>query len=194
MDSANKYRPSAAAQRQALGRHSAYFISREGAVPEPSSRSELIQAMLVARTKLDSLIERIPRSTMALPGASHEWSVKDIVAHINSYDRWLALGLALRGQKPPDSWIEDIPLVQFNHRLFLENRKLPLDEVLHQSQDLWNHILQETQATPEAYLFSEHSVEGVPYKFRPCDILKSESYGHYLDHVPALTSWLNKHQ
>jgi hypothetical protein len=163
-------------------------------MPEPSSKSELIQAMLDARAKLDSLIERIPRSTMALPGASHEWSVKDIVAHINSYDRWLALGLALRGQKPPDSWLEGIPLDQFNHRLFLENRNLPLDEVLRQSQDLWYHILQETQALPEGYLFSERSVEGFPNKFRPCDMLKSESYGHYRDHVPALTSWLDKHQ
>jgi hypothetical protein len=160
----------------------------------PSSKSELIQAMLAARAKLDSLLGRIPRSTMALPGASHEWSVKDIVAHINSYDRWLALGLALRRQKPPDSWIEDIPLDQFNHRLFLENRELPLDAVLQQSHDLWDRILQETQATPEADLFSEQSVQGVPNKFRPCDILKSESYGHYLDHVPALMSWLDKHQ
>ncbi len=160
----------------------------------PSSKSELIQAMLAARAKLDSLLGRIPRSTMALPGASHEWSVKDIVAHINSYERWLALGLALRRQKPPDSWIEDIPLDQFNHRLFLENRELPVDAVLQQSQDLWDHILQETQATPEADLFSEQSVQGVPNKFRPCDILKSESYGHYLDHVPALMSWLDKHQ
>ena len=159
---------------------------------EPSSKSELIQTMLAARAKLDSLLERIPRSTMVLPGASHEWSVKDIVAHINSYDRWLGLGLALRGQKPPDSWVEDIPLDQFNHRLFLENRELPLEEVLRQSHDLWDLILRETRAASESYLFSEQSVEGVPYKFRPCDLLKSESYGHYLDHVPALTRWLDK--
>ena len=159
---------------------------------EPSTKSELIQAMLAARARFDSLLDRIPRPTMVLPGASHEWSVKDIVAHINSYDRWLGLGLALRGQKPPDSWVEDIPLDQFNHRLFLENRELPLEEVLRQSHDLWDLILLETRAASESYLFSEQSVEGVSFKFRPCDLLKSESYGHYLDHVPALTRWLDK--
>jgi len=159
---------------------------------EPSTKSELIQAMLAARARFDSLLDRIPRPTMVLPGASHEWSVKDIVAHINSYDRWLGLGLALRGQKPPDSWVEDIPLDQFNHRLFLENRELPLEEVLRQSHDLWDLILLETRAASESYLFSEQSVEGVSFEFRPCDLLKSESYGHYLDHVPALTRWLDK--
>ena len=159
---------------------------------EPSTKSELIQAMLAARARFDSLLDSIPRPTMVLPGASHEWSVKDIVAHMNSYDRWLGLGLALRGQKPPDSWVEDIPLDQFNHRLFLENRELPLEEVLRQSHDLWDLILLETRAASESYLFSEQSVEGVSFKFRPCDLLKSESYGHYLDHVPALTRWLDK--
>ena len=158
-------------------------------MPEPSSKPELIQAMLSARAAFDSFIQRIPRSKMALPGASGEWSIKDIIAHINSYDRWLALGLALRSQKPPDFWIEDIPLDDFNHRLYEENRDLPLDEVLEQSEYLWSRILEETQAKSEDYLFSEHSVQGVPYAVRPCQMLKSESYGHYLDHVPTLKSW-----
>jgi hypothetical protein len=157
---------------------------------EPTSKSELIEAMVSARNEFDSLIERIQRSTMTLPGASGEWSVKDIIAHSTSYDRWLALTLALRGQKPPDFWIEDIPLDEFNRRLFDQNREMALDEVLQQSRDVWREILEETRGRPETYLFTQQCVEGVPYRFRPCDILKSESYGHYLDHVPALSAWL----
>lgn len=160
-------------------------------MPDPSSKPELIKAMLFARGEFDALIRRIPPSKMALRAATSEWSVKDIVAHINAYDRWLALGLALRAQKPPDLWMEDIPLDDFNHRLYEENRDLPLDEVLRQSGELWESILEETQRRPEEYLFSVHSVPGVPYTFKPCEMLKSESYGHYLDHVPALRSWLD---
>jgi len=157
---------------------------------DPSSKPELIRAMLSARGEFDSLIRRIPPSRMTFRAARGEWSVKDIVAHVNSYDRWLGLGLALRAQKPPDLWIEDIPLDDFNHRLFQENRDLPLDEVLRESRELWEDILEESQARPEEYLFSVQSVPGVPYTFKPCEMLKSESYGHYLDHVPALKSWL----
>ena len=157
---------------------------------EPTSKDELIQAMISARDKLDSLIDQIQPSTMTLPGASGEWSVKDIIAHITSYDHWLALTLALRGHKPPNLWIEDIPLDEFNRRLFDENRDLTLDEVLQQYGEVWKKILEETRALPETYLFAEQSVQGVPDKFKPCDILKSESYGHYLDHVPALKAWL----
>lgn len=158
---------------------------------EPSSKAELIETMVSARGRFDALLGQIPYSKMTLSGASGEWSVKDVVAHITSYDRWLGLTLALRGQKPPDFWIEDIPLDEFNRRLFAENRDLPLDQVLQQSGDVWSEILEGTRALPETYLFTEQSVQGVPYTFKPCDILKSESYGHYLDHVPALLAWID---
>lgn len=159
-------------------------------MPQPASKNELVEAMVSARNTLDSLIDQIKRSNMTLPGVSGEWSVKDILAHLTAYDRWLALTLALRGQKPPDFWIEDTPLDESNRRLFEENRDMPLDEVLQQYREIWRDILDETRARSETYLFTEQSVQGYPDKFKPCDILRSESYGHYLDHVPALRAWL----
>jgi hypothetical protein len=158
---------------------------------DPSSKAELIEAMVSARSQFDSLVDRIPHSKMSLPGASGEWSVKDVVAHIASYDRWLGLTLALRAQKPPDFWMEDIPLDEFNRRLFDENRDLPLGQILQESRHVWKEILEGTRALSETYLFSEQSVQGVSYTFKPCDVLKSESYGHYLDHVPALSAWID---
>ncbi len=159
-------------------------------MPDPSSKDELLKAMVSARAEFDSLLRRIPPFKMSDHATPGEWSIKDIVAHVNSYDRWLALGLALRAQKPPEFWIEDVPLDEFNHRLFEENRDLPLDEVLMDSRDLWVHILEETGSKPEEYLFTAQSVAGVPYTFKPCEMLKSESYGHYLDHVPSLRAWI----
>ena len=159
-------------------------------MPEPTSKTEVIAAMVSARTEFDSRIKQIDRRTMTRPGAAGEGSIKDIIAHVTAYDRWLALTLGLRGIKPPDLWIDDSPLDDFNRLVFKENRDKPLDEVLRESEEIWGEILKDTQAAPEAYLFNERSVEGVPYRFRPCDILRSESYGHYLDHVPALHAWL----
>ena len=156
----------------------------------PSSKAELIQAMVSARGQFDFLVNQIPRSKMTLSGASGEWSVKDIVAHVASYDRWLGLGLALRGQKPPDHWVEDTPLDEFNRRLFDENRDLSLAQVLEDSRAVWAEILEATHAQSEAYLFTEQAVPGFPYKFKPCEVLKSESYGHYLDHVSGLKAWI----
>ena len=93
-------------------------------------------------------------------GAAGEWSVKDILAHLTAIDRWLSLGLALRSQKPPDIWIEDLPLDEFNRRLYDQTRDLPLDQVLQEFGDVWNEMLEEIRLRSEAYLFTEQSVSG----------------------------------
>jgi hypothetical protein len=62
---------------------------------EPTSKAELIQAMISARNELDSLIEQIQPYAMSRPGPANEWAVKDILAHLTADDRWLALTLAL---------------------------------------------------------------------------------------------------
>jgi hypothetical protein len=93
-------------------------------------------------------------------------------------------------EQPPDFWIEDLPLDEFNQRMFEANRDLPLEQVLQDSQEVWSEILAEVRLRSETYLFTEQSLPGVSYKFRLCVILKSESYGHYLDHVPSLLAWI----
>lgn len=159
---------------------------------DPTMKAELIAAMIAAQNELDSFVNQIDPSTMTLSGAAGEWSVKDILAHLASYDRWLGLGLALRDQKPPDLWIEDLPLDEFNRRLYEENRDKPLEDVLQDYRSVWLEILEAVRVLPEEYLFGECSVSGVPEPFRPCDILQSESYGHYMDHVPALKAFVEK--
>jgi hypothetical protein len=157
---------------------------------EPATKTELINKMISARRQLDSLLDQIDPTMMTIPGAAGEWSVKDIIAHINAYDRWLALTMALKGQKPPDLWMEDLPLDKFNQLLYEQIRDLPLEQVLLESRQLWRQILEATQALPEDYLFAERSIQGDPDLFRPCDILRSESYGHYLDHLADLRAWI----
>lgn len=153
---------------------------------DPSSKIELLEVMRAARAQFDSLLEQVSRSRMTMAPGSGEWSVKDIVAHVNSYDRTLGLGLALRLQRPPDFWIEDMPIDEFNRILYEENRNLALQQVLEDSRELWTQILQETESKTETFLFTDHIVQGFPEPVRPCDTLKNETYGHYLQHVPAL--------
>lgn len=163
-------------------------------MPEPATKKELVAAMIAAREELDALVERIPRAVMELPGTYEQWSVKDILTHITCYDRWLGLTMALRGQKPPDKYIEGTSLDELNERLYRENRDLPLDEALRQSLEVWKEVLEAARSRTEAYLFSEQSVEGVPFKFTPSTVLKNEAYGHYLEHLPDLQAWLDQSQ
>jgi hypothetical protein len=160
---------------------------------DPTSKSDLLQAMHTARREWDTLIGQIPHFWLSEPNASGTWSIKDIIAHITEYDRWLVLGLAMRLQKPPQIWLDDISLDEFNvilHEIIADRDP---DDILLDSNRVFQDLLNEVEVHSEAYLFGTHRVEGVPYAVKPFQLLKSESYGHYHDHIPAVRAWLSSH-
>jgi Protein of unknown function (DUF1706) len=157
---------------------------------EPATKAELLQAINTSRKEWDDLVARIPFERLSEPLTPGGWSSKDIVAHITEYDRHLALGLALRLQKPPQLWLDDLGLDEFNARLHekLAGRE-PGDILLDSLQVFWE-IICEVKSHSEEYLFGTHRVEGVSYDIIPYQMLKSESYGHYRDHIPAVRNWI----
>jgi hypothetical protein len=146
--------------------------------------------MRAARSEWDGLIAQVPLGRFAEPGASGSWSARDVVAHLTEYDRWLALGLAIRLEKPPQLWLDDLGLDEFNAVLHERNRDRESVEVLAESKRVFEELFREVGARSEEFLFGIHRVEGVSYEVVPHQMLKSESYGHYRDHIPGLRAWL----
>ncbi len=160
---------------------------------DPISKSELLQAIHTARNEWDNLIAPIPHPQLSRIVEPGTWSIKDIIAHITEYDRWLALGLALRLQKPPKIWLDDISLDEFNAALHKQISDRDPDDILLDSNRVFQDLVKEVEAHSEAYLFGTHRVEGVPYDVIPFQLLKSESYGHYHDHIPSIRALLSSH-
>ncbi len=158
---------------------------------DPTSKSEILQVMHTARAEWDALIAQVPHLRMFETVGSGSWSLKDIIAHITEYDRWLALGLAMRLQKPPQIWLDDIGLDEFNAVLHQQIAGCNLDDILLDSNRVFQDLISEVETHSEAYLFGTHRVEGVSYDVIPCQLLKSESYGHYNDHTSAIRAWLS---
>ena len=160
---------------------------------DPTSKLELIQAIHAARNEWDTFIAQIPHHRLSESVASGEWSIKDIIAHVTEYDRWLALGLAMRLQKPPQIWLDDISLDEFNAVLHQQVADRNPEDILLDSNRVFQDLINEVESHSETYLFGTHRVEGIPYDVIPFQLLKSESYGHYHDHIPAIRAWLSSH-
>ncbi len=160
---------------------------------DPKSKSELLQAIHTARNEWDAFIAQIPHHRLSDPVASGSWSIKDVIAHVTEYDRWLALGLAMRLQKPPQIWLDDIGLDEFNAVLHQQIADRNPGDILWDSNRVFQDLINEIEAHSEAYLFGTHRVEGVSFDVIPFQLLKSESYGHYQDHIPAIRAWLSSH-
>jgi hypothetical protein len=99
----------------------------------------------------------------------------------------------MRLQKPPQIWLDDISLDEFNAVLHQQIADRNPDDILSDSNQVFQELILEVEAHSEAYLFGTHRVEGVSYDVIPSQLLKSESYGHYHDHIPAIQAWLSSH-
>jgi ribonucleotide monophosphatase NagD (HAD superfamily) len=81
-------------------------------------------------------------------------------------------------------------LDEFNARLHEQIVDRDPEDILRDSQQVFQELIREVETHSEAYLFGTHRVEGVSDNVIPYQMLKSESYGHYRDHIPAIQAWI----
>ena len=101
------------------------------AAPASVRRSDTYRLLAESREQINSAIEDLPADKMLVP-LINDWSVKDILTHITSWDELLlpdiyrlarghAAGLACNVQEANDKW---------NDLLMRVRRHFPLDQVL----------------------------------------------------------------
>ncbi|HEX5692552.1 MAG TPA: maleylpyruvate isomerase N-terminal domain-containing protein, partial [Roseiflexaceae bacterium] len=67
---------------------------------ESMTKAKLLETLRRERAEWDALVAQVPRDRMTIPGVAGHWSVKDVIAHLTYYERWLAdrLHEQLRGE------------------------------------------------------------------------------------------------
>ena len=72
---------------------------------EPTNKAELLQMMADGRIALTTLIAQIPQERMLEPDVEAVWSIKDILAHLTSWELEMCqvIVMAQAGQ-PPVNW------------------------------------------------------------------------------------------
>src|SRR5439155_20966749 len=85
------------------------------------------------------------------PGVTGDWSVKDILAHVTTWEREALthLPLILAGGRPP-RYVRYGGIDAFNAKMTDEKRGLSLAEVLRQLDDTHRHLVDFVRRTPEA--------------------------------------------
>ena len=161
-------------------------------------RIKLLNMIRTERARWETLLAEMGEAQMTQGGVEGEWSVKDIVAHVTAYERWVVARLqsALRGERLRLE-IDQLDLNQRNARIFEENRKRPLHDVLAESRQVFQQLLNLVQALSDEDLIDPHRLE--PF-FDPLwtdglpvwKCIAVDSYEHYRQHIPSIRTWLDK--
>ncbi|MGZ3611172.1 MAG: ClbS/DfsB family four-helix bundle protein [Ktedonobacteraceae bacterium] len=159
---------------------------------EHITKASVLKEMNTSYTALEAILASLDTSQYFIQGVIPGWSIKDILAHISSWHHRLyqLLDAALNNQGPAISGPENLAGVDaLNAEFYRENKSLPLEEVLADFRNTYQHILSIVQVMPAEDLLNPHRFSwsrGEPL----WKSIAGDTYEHYQEHILQIQQWL----
>ncbi len=165
-------------------------------MPTPASKTMLLDKLCKERSQLEELLARLTPEQMNQPGVDNEWSVKDILAHLTTWDKrgmaWIAA--ATRGETPtmPEDGATWEDTDALNAAIWQANRARLLDEVLADFQQGQRQLVAQIEALSEEDL--HRRIRGQP-RGGPAVVstLVKWRYRHIRAHRRPIEAWIKTH-
>ena len=127
---------------------------------------------------LNKSFEGLSYESMTEPGVTGDWSVKDTLGHITTWDEKLLekLKAMMEGQKTPR-----FPAInRFNAEQVERKRNMKLSQVLKELPHIHKRVMELAERVPETHFITETSFRN-----------KSE---HYRQHTDSIIAWRKAHE
>jgi hypothetical protein len=158
-----------------------------------TSKAQLLSDLRAEQAQWEALLHDIGDDHMTQPGVAGQWSIKDIIAHLTGW-RHRTVGrfqAALRNEPPPPPpWPSHLQTDdEINAWIYAANRDLPLANVLRESRDVFQQLVETLEAFPAADLqdptrFPWLSAEDLP-------LTGAAFFDHFHEeHEPDMRAWL----
>ncbi|MBD3335908.1 MAG: ClbS/DfsB family four-helix bundle protein [Candidatus Eisenbacteria bacterium] len=149
------------------------------------NRQQLLGRLESAWRDLRASYAHLPDSAMMEPGVTGSWSVRDIIAHVSSWEEEALSHLPgfVAGVRPPKYSHRYGGIDAFNARVIEALKGLSLAEVLRRRDETHRRLLDYLRAVPEGQIARE-----TPFRRR----LRLDTYGHYPKHAAAIRQWRSK--
>jgi hypothetical protein len=160
-----------------------------------SSKAQLLDDLRTEQAQWEALLADIGEEHMTQPGVAAEWSIKDIVAHLNGWRRRTVgrFQAALRHEpSPAPDWPADLQTDdEINAWIYAANRDRALADVLADSRALYQQLVETFGAFSEADLLDPARFPWLEASDLP--LTGAALYGHFHEeHEADMRAWLEK--
>ena len=144
-------------------------------------KPQLLQRLENAWETIKESYAGLSDSQLMEPGVMGNWSVKDILAHVTTWEEESLkyLPLIIAGGRPPP-YMQYGGIDAFNAQMTEQKRGLALSEVLSQLDETHRRLIDYIRSVPE-----EHFTRETRFRRR----LRLDTYGHYPEHAKAIREW-----
>jgi hypothetical protein len=145
-------------------------------------RRQLLNRVAKAWEAFNESYTGLSEVQMMEAGVTGAWSVRDILAHVTTWEEEALkhLPLILKGGRPPRYSVQYGGLDAFNARMMEQKRSLSLSQVREQLAATHGRLVELIQNAPEHQLIGDT-------RFRRR--LRLDTYGHYPIHAEAIRQW-----
>lgn len=159
------------------------------------TKSELLNRLREEYQQWEALLDQIGMVRMGQPGVSGYWSMKDLIAHLTDWDRWLVARLQAAQRSEPEPtppWPANLQTDdEINAWIYESNHRRSVREVLGESREVFQQLLAAIEGLPDDVRIE--IVEPAYYLVWVDDkrFPASEFFGHFQDeHESDVRAWL----
>jgi uncharacterized damage-inducible protein DinB len=156
----------------------------------PITKDGFLEEFNKERAAWVALLDEIPTARWTDPGASGDWTVKDVVAHVVWHEREILGVLRARAVVGSELWALDTQ--PRNEAIYAESRDRPLAEVQADASQTGAELAAEVERLTEEDLNEPDRIRDMIPGYRPWQLLADNTYDHYRDHRSALRAWLEE--
>lgn len=160
---------------------------------DPTTKSELLARMQEGYSAFEALLAPLDAAQLTTPGVNGDWSIKDMLAHIATWQARAALALQAADRRETPAFdppvTNDEEMDRFNAEIFLSHQALSLETVWRDFRTSYQQIRVAIEALSEADLFDAHRFAwsgGAPL----WKLVEGDTFGHYPEHAPMVEHWL----
>ena len=127
----------------------------------------------------------LSEAQLMMPGVTGKWSVRDILAHVTTWEEEALkhLPLVLKGGRSPRYSLTYGGIDAFNALQTEQKTNLSLAQVLHEVHDVHRRLIAYIESVPLSQFQKE-----TRFRHR----LRLDTYGHYPIHAKAIWKWREK--
>src|SRR4051794_19582635 len=142
----------------------------------------LLRRLDAAWTEFRGSYESLTDSALTEPGVSGEWSIRDTIAHITTWEEEALKHLpgVLEGIRPPRYSVTYGGIDAFNDEMMRRKSALTLAELIEQAEDTHRRIIALVESVSEDQITRE-----TRFRHR----LRLDTYSHYALHPRAIRLW-----
>jgi hypothetical protein len=158
---------------------------------EPSeiiTKPELLSRIHTERNRLEEMIASLTPAQMLVPGVDGEWTVKDVLAHISAWERWMIrwTNNLLQDEKPETPELWDVE--RMNEEIYARVKNIPFAEVLEEFSLSYRDSLTLIEN------LSEDQLQAIYLDTWPLgplwERIIDNTASHYSDHCRDIQKWL----